>query len=92
MWRWLALLALNILAEGFAISLNIWFDPLPRVFFLLLQFLIGFPLYIVVYLFKADLDLFEAAALIALNPIVWATMVELGLRRFVERPKDPAPG
>lgn len=91
MWRWLALIALNILAEVFTVFLMIWFDPLSGAFFIPLQLSIGFPLYIVIYLFKTRLDLFQAASLIALNPIVWATMVELGLRTFVDRPQDPAP-
>ena len=92
MWRWLTLLALNILAHGFVLFLMIWFDPIPLAFYIALQLSLGFPLYIVIYLFKTDLHLFEALALMALNPFLWATMVEWGLRRFVDRPKDSDAG
>ncbi|AMV21998.1 hypothetical protein [Planctomyces sp. SH-PL14] len=93
MWRWLALIALNVVAVMSVLNFSNWFDLLfPRYVRTAIVVFLNLPLGIVLYLFKPHVNFFVAIGLIAVNPIFWATMVELWLRRFVDRPKGPTPG
>ncbi len=92
MRRWRLLVRLNVLAQTLAIGFEMWTKHrLPNAVSIPLFFSLGFPLSPVVY-FAGDFLGGFALVLMLLNPVLWATMIEAGLRRFVDRPKESRAG
>lgn len=91
MRRWRFLVGLNVLAQVLLIGFEMWVHRLPRAVVTPLVLSLGFPLYPVIYFAGDHLGAF-VLVLMLLNPLLWATMVEAGLRRFVDPPKDSGEG
>lgn len=88
MQRWVLLVFLNSIAQAFVLYVRIrFFDPDPNLILPAIQFSLALPLSPVLYFAFPFLPLPEFLALVATTPLLWATMVEWGLRRFVDPPK-----
>lgn len=84
--RWLALIVLNAVAQGLVLWMESrFFDSVPNLIFLI-QVSLGLPLSPVVYLLFPELQLSENLEMVPVSAVGWATMVECGLRRFIDRP------
>lgn len=91
MRRWRFLVGLNVLAQVLLLGFEMWVHRLPRAVVTPLVLSLGFPFYPVIYFAGDSLGAF-VLVLMLLNPLLWATMVEAGLRRFVDPPKDSGEG